>query len=238
AIGGDDIIVTGRGEDVVIAGMGNDLVLADGGDEVSDMVIGDSGYATFDGSAAFMPGEEHAILSFNFTGKDHNYDLTGVAGAAVDPYTGLKVGNWNNLDGGGYTHYGNDPGELVYFDDGSIAPGIGIQWGANLDSSSPPDARHLHTEDHGQINPGANQDKRLFDGYLTSDYHETVGVDITGLNSHFKTYDVYVYLDMDDSDSKSGTSIRSITDGTTKFYLNDPDGNTFQGTYVQVTSMI
>ena len=40
-----------------------------------------------------------------------------------------------------------------------------------------------------------------------------MGVNISGLTSHFKTYDVYVYLDMDDNDSKSGTSVRSITDG-------------------------
>ena len=56
SIGGDDIIVTGRGEDVVIAGMANDNVLADGGDEVSDMVIGDSGRATFDGSESLPAG--------------------------------------------------------------------------------------------------------------------------------------------------------------------------------------
>jgi Ca2+-binding RTX toxin-like protein len=236
AIGGDDIIVTGRGNDVVIAGMGNDLVLADGGDEVTDMVIGDSGSATFDGSAAFLPGEENAILSFNFTGRDHCDDIIGVAGAALDPYTGLKVGNWNNLDGGGYTTYGDNDGEQLVFDDGSIAPGIQISWGANLDSGAPCDPSRLHMEDHGQINPGTNQDKQLFDGYLTSDYHDTVGVNVTGLNSHFKTYDVYVYLDMDDSDSRSGTSVRSIDGNGLKYYLNDPDGNTFTGTYVQVTA--
>ncbi len=215
--------------------MGSDKVLADGGDEVSDMVIGDSGYATFDGSAAFLPGEENSILSFNFVGTQGNR-VTGAAGAALDPLTGQKVGNWNNLDGGGYRIYGDDAGEILYFDDGSIAPGIGIQWGADLDSNNPCDPDRLHLEDHSQINPGTNQDKQLFDGYLTSNYHDTVGVNITGLTSHFKTYDVYVYLDMDDSDSKSGTSVRSIDGNGLKYYLNDPDGNTFTGTYVQVTS--
>ena len=63
-----------------------------------------------------------------------------------------------------------------------------------------------------------------------------MGVDITGLDQHFHSYDVYVYLDADDGKSKSGTSIRSITDGTTTYYLDDADGNTFTGEYVEVTS--
>jgi hypothetical protein len=140
------------------------------------------------------------------------------------------------MDGGGYRIYGDDAGELLYFDDGAIAPGIGIQWGADLDSTAWHDPDRLHLEDHSQINPGTNQDKLLFDGYLTSDHHDTVGVNISGLSSHFRTYDVYVYLDMDDSDSKSGTSVRSVAANGMKYYLNDPDGNTFTGTYVEVTS--
>ena len=30
--------------------------------------------------------------------------------------------------------------------------------------------------------------------------------------------------------------MRSISDGSTTYYLNDPDGNTFQGIYTRVTS--
>src|SRR5690606_31388769 len=197
ALGGDDWIVTGRGEDVVIAGAANDLVLADGGDEVTDMVIGDSGRATFDGSETFRPGEEHAILSFNFVGADRHDEITGVAGAAVDPWSGQRAGNWNNLAGGGYAVYGDEAGELLYFDDGTIAPGIGIRWGADLDSPGSHDPNRLHLEDHNQIGQSSDQDKRLFDGYLTSNHKDTVGVDISGLSGHFRTYDVYVYLDME-----------------------------------------
>jgi len=236
ANGGKDVLVTGNGPDIVIAGADDDFVLAAGTDQVADIVIGDSGRATFDRSETYDAGEEHAILSFNFTGKDRHDDIIGVAGAAVDPENGTRAGNWNNLEGGGLKTYGNDAGELVYFDDGEIAPGITIQWGADLDSTGPHDPDELHEEDHNQINPGDDQDKRLFDGYLSTDYHDTVGVNIAGLSSHFEAYDVYVYLDMDDQDSRSGTSVRSVTDGTTKYYLDDPDGNTFTGTYVEVLS--
>ena len=231
----EDTIFAGDGYDIVIGGAKGDFVDA-GFDPSADIVLGDSGSATFDGHGSFDAGEEHAILSFNFVGSDHGDDITGVAGAAADPESGQRAGNWNNLYGGGYATYGDDAGEILTFDDGAIAPGIGIQWGADLDSTSWHDPDQLHLEDHSQISPYGNQDKQLFDGYLTSDYHDTVGVNLTGLGSHFRTYDVYVYLDMEDSDSKSGTSVRSIAGNGMKYYLNDPDGNTFNGTYVQVNS--
>src|SRR5690606_6676140 len=154
----------------------------------------------------------------------------------VDPWSGQRAGNWNNLAGGGYAVYGDEAGELLYFDDGTIAPGIGIRWGADLDSPGSHDPNRLHLEDHNQIGQSSDQDKRLFDGYLTSNHKDTVGVDISGLSGHFRTYDVYVYLDMEDSDSKQGRSVRSIDGNGMKFYLDDPRGNTFTGTYVEVTS--
>ena len=43
-------------------------------------------------------------------------------------------------------------------------------------------------------------------------------------------------VDADDQRSDSDQSIRAISDGTTRFFLDDPDGNTFAGTYVEVTS--
>jgi Ca2+-binding RTX toxin-like protein len=233
--GGKDEIYAGDGYDIVMGGADDDFVDA-GFDPSADIVLGDSGSATFLGHGAFDDGEEHAVLSFNFVGADHRDDVTGVAGAAVDPHTGQRVGNWNNVYGGGYAVYGDDAGEILYFDDGAIAPGIGIQWGADLDSTAWHDPDKLHLEDHSEIHPGFDQDKQLFDGYLTSNYDDTVGVNLTGLGSHFRSYDVYVYLDMEDSDSRWGTSVRSISGNGLKYYLNDPDGNTFEGTYVEVSS--
>jgi hypothetical protein len=37
-------------------------------------------------------------------------------------------------------------------------------------------------------------------------------------------------------DSNATRSVRRITDGTTTYYVNDPDRNTFAGTYVEVTA--
>src|SRR5690606_25715952 len=108
--------------------------------------------------------------------------------------------------------------------------------GANIDGTGKKDKGKLAAQDHKQISAGSNQDKLLFDGYLTSNAQETVGVNISGLSSHFESYDVYVYLDMDDNDSKSGTSVRSINGNGLVSSLHAPDGNTFTGTYVEVTS--
>jgi Ca2+-binding RTX toxin-like protein len=231
--GDDDHIFAAEGQDVVFGGSGDDVIDAgtDPNDLNADIVIGDNGRATFNGNQEPTAAEATSILSFNFNGESRDANVTGVAGAGQ-----ARAGNWNNLDGGGHSVYGNESGELLYFDDGLIAPGITIEWGADLDSTYLQDLDDLHEEDHNQIYPGTNQDLRLFEGYLSADTSDTVGVNIAGLGAHFRSYDLYVYLDLEDNDSRSGTSVRSITDGTTTYYLDDPDGNTFTGTYVEVTS--
>ena len=82
----------------------------------------------------------------------------------------------------------------------------------------------------------ADQNLRLFEGYLTSNLGGTVGVNIDGLAAHFLSYDVYVYLDMENSDSQAVNSVRSISDGNTVYYLDDADGNTFTGSFIEVSS--
>jgi Ca2+-binding RTX toxin-like protein len=247
ALGGDDRIVTGNASDIVIGGVADDLILVGGNDQAEDYVIGDNGRKTFLGSERFDPGEEHAILGINLNGKARNADVTGVAGAAIDPQSGARAGNWNNLgyadDSGRNTPflYGNDAGELLYYDDGEIAPGISIRWGALRGSPDSDYVRYLREDTHGQIRPSGNgsaadQDLRLFEGYLYSDASYSVGVDIDGLADQFSSYDVYVYFDVDDGHSNATRSVRRITDGTTTYYVNDPDRNTFAGTYVEVTS--
>jgi hypothetical protein len=88
---------------------------------------------------------------------------------------------------------------------------------------------------HDQIDPDT-QNERLFHGYNYTSTSKTLGVDVTGLNAHFSSYDVYVYVDADDHNSKPNHSVRRITDGTTTYYLDDPDGNTFTGTFVEAAS--
>ncbi len=225
--GGDDILITGNGSDVVLGGVLNDLILADGDDQADDITIGDNGRATFEGTEEYDPGEEFAILSYNLNAGSTYTTVTGTAGAPD-----ARAANWNNLSGGGLRTFGDDPTELHFFDDGRIAPGITIQWGRNLDSNP----SGLSTDTHSQIKPNDDQDQRLFEGYLHTSTSNTIGVEIDGLGGHFRSYDVYVYLDADDGRSRRRSSVRSITDGTTTYYLDDPDGNTFTGEYLEVTS--
>ena len=225
SFGGDDRITAGNGADVIIGGSGADTILAGGDDDAEDIVLGDNGRATFGGNEPFAPGEETAILSFNFNASLSNQTVTGEAGAE-----GARAGNWINLTGDGPTVYGNEEDEPVTFDDGSAAPGITIEWGADLDV----DPDNLDGDRHSQISPGDDQDKRLFEGYLSSRTSETLGVDISGLGNHFQSYDVYVYLDADNGRSRSGDSVRAISDGSTTYYLNDARGNTFTGEYILV----
>ena len=264
-LGGNDIIVTGNGPDVVIAGFGDDFVYASGNDHVVDIVIGDSGRATFEGTEAYRgptaddpTGEEFAILSFNFAvGHDDDDDdddghpvgdtiIRGFAGTSDAVGTGRpapRAENWNNLtnrsgdddddENGGARAFGDDPGELISFDNGEIAPGVTIRWGTDLDSGNP---RSLSSDRHSQINYPDTDDERLFEGYLHSSTSRTVGVEIDGLGRHFEVYDVYVYLDADNGKSSALSSVRSISDGTTTYYLDDADGNTFEGTYERVDS--
>jgi len=228
AVGGMDAIFGSGGNDIILGGTGDDGIDAGGSDQAADIVLGDNGRMTFGGTESFLPGEESSIISFNFNGGAKDANVTGTAGAAD-----ARAANWNNLAGDGHRIFGDQAGDLIYADDGEIVPGVTIEWGRDLDSCC---SGNLSRDTHSQIKPYDDQDLRLFEGYLYSSTSHTVGVDIAGLAGQFATYDVYVYLDADDYNSLSGSSVRSITDGTTTFYLNDPDGNTFAGEYVEVTS--
>ncbi|MFB3886819.1 MAG: hypothetical protein ACE144_16445 [Thermodesulfobacteriota bacterium] len=227
--GGDDAIVTGNGDDVVMGGSGDDFLLSGGDDNATDFVIGDNGRMTLEGTETFGQGEGASIISFNFDGSSYWTDVTGTAGAP-----GAAAGNWNNLAGDGYRIFGNEADEPIRFDNGDTAVGVTIAWGVDLDSQCHMGNAHLDT--HNDIYPGEDQNLHLFEGYLYAASNETLGVDIKGLSAYYKTYDVYVYLDADNHNSQCGSSVRRITNGTVTYYLDDPDGNTFTGEYIEATS--
>ena len=231
--GNDDVIFGNEGEDVIIGGAGADYIDA-GSDTSKDVVIGDNGRATFGGTQPFAPGEDQATIGFNFNGDAKDAAVTGVAGAP-----GVAAGNWNNLDGkcdpygNAPATFGDDNGELIYSDDGLIVPGVTITWGTDLDTSCP---RGAGTDTNNQIVPGIDQNKRLFEGSLVSNNNDTLGVNIDGLRGQFSSYSLVIYIDLDDSQSASNTSTRSITviseDGTQQTqYLDDPDHHTFNGDF-------
>ncbi len=225
--GGNDIITTGLGVDYVLGGFGDDTIDTSAADNAPDWVIGDNGRATFGQTETFLPEEESAILSFNFGADSSSRVITGTAGAGD-----ARSANWNNLADDGYDVFGDENTEVVFFDDGGRAPGIEVAWGRNLDSNP----NKLERDSHSEIHPENDQDKSLFEGYLYGSTSETVGVDLSGMLSYFSDYDVYVYLDADDRKSESGSSVRQISNGTTTYYLNDPDGQNFIDSYQQVTS--
>ena len=240
--GGDDIIVSGNGPDVIFGGSNapvdpaidddqivpGDIIVAGGDIDDEDIVAGDNAKATFQGTGVFDDGEEFSTLSFNFNASSSNTsnrNVTGEAGA-------VRAENWNNLIGDGPQTFGNDAEEIVVFDDGLIAPDITVEWGEDLDT----DPDDTSEDSHSQITTGDDQNKRLFEGYLYSSNNETLGVNVGGLDRHYQSLDLYLYIDADNSKSSSGSSLRRITVGDQTLQLNDPDGNTFDGDYVEATA--
>ena len=228
--GGDDTIRTGNGADVIIGGSGSDLIEADGDDDFADIVLGDSGRATFRGNEDFDPGEDSSTLSLNFNASSSSSSSRNVTGEAGAP--GARAGNWNNLVGDGPQTFGDESGEILLFDDGAIAPGVTVEWGVDLDT----DPDDTDQDSHSQISAGSDQDNHLFEGYLASRTNETLGVNIGGLDALYETFDLYIYIDADDGRSNRNSSLRQIVAGGQTLLLDDPDGNTFSGTYIEATA--
>ncbi|MCP4707387.1 MAG: hypothetical protein GY869_02075, partial [Planctomycetes bacterium] len=227
-LGGNDILNAGNGPDVIFGGSADDVIFAAGNDNAEDIILGDNARATFEGTESFEPGEEYSTISFNFNGYYWNTGITGIAGAS-----GAEADNWNNLDGGGLSIFGNEVDETVVFDDGSRAVDVMIEWGADLDDQYP---SWTGTDTHSQLYTDEDQNMRLFEGYLYTYTQDTIGTVISGLAGYYRSYDVYVYLDADNYHSSNNNSVRRISDGTTTYYLNDPDNVHFDGTYIQALS--
>ena len=203
---GDDRIVTGNGADLVLGGVGNDRV--------------DTGIVE--------EPRDTQIISFNFNSESPKSEIHGLAGAA-------QAGNWNNLTGDRHVTFGDGRDETIVFNNGSTAGGVTIEWGdLRNDGRLGKDLAKTSATTRSTIPIPITND--LFEGYLRASQDKVVGVNISGLNAHFPVYDVYVYLDMEDGDSNDGISVHGISDGSTTYYLNDVDGNTFSGEFVRADS--
>ncbi len=208
----DDMIVTGNGQDLVLGGNGSDTI---------NTGVGES----------FDQGDV-TILSLNFAGDVANGQITGVAGA-------VAADDWNNLPSGDPFASAPQTSAGLVFAGGGAAAQIEVEWGQV--STAPPNPRGGSAEP-GKIKAktdvhldfdGDTQNERLYRGYHYADYGTTVGVDITGLSSHFTSYDVYVYIGADDVEIDS---VPRISDGSTTYHLDDQDGNTFRGQFVEADS--
>ncbi|MBD3316155.1 MAG: hypothetical protein GF344_10230, partial [Chitinivibrionales bacterium] len=132
-----------------------------------------------------------------------------------------------------HTKFGDGEDERLLGNDGTEVEGLSVEGGSSLDSWRP---RSLATNAHDQIDNPGTQNESLFEGYLSCGTGETLDVKLSGLAGVGSSCDIYVYLDADDGSSKSDSSIREISMDDVPLFLNDPDGNTYRGEFVEAAS--
>jgi hypothetical protein len=214
--GGGDVIDAGTGKNTVIGGLGDDRITTgidrqSGATDVRDtysndpdVVIGDNGRRTFNGTGQQVDNKDTAIMSFNFQGAA----TKGIGSTQKAGAPGTKVTNWINLAGSGPSSYGNDPTEIITCDSGRQLGGLTISWGGKerhrtdsislysylMESYNPDTIKDPAT---GLLSPG---DGYLFAGGVRTSAPNTqcnskLEVEMDGLNKYFKEYSVIVYLD-------------------------------------------
>lgn len=215
ALGGNDVIDAGIGLNTVMGGMGDDLITtgikrdsktADARDAWAndkDVVLGDNGSRSFQGSGTAVEGRTSATLSFNFQG---GYGQ-GMTASMLAGANGYRTSNWNNLTGIGASTYGNDAAEIVRADNGQRLEGLDLSWGGKEGHRTP------SIETNGYLMQGydpnaikdANGAAQLGDGLLfaggvrtsapNTQSENKLEVEMAGLSKYFKSYSVVVYLD-------------------------------------------
>ena len=255
---GEDKITSGNGEDVVFgdngyatfrgnAGLANDLH-----EKFTDL----KGVFTFENAPEVR---DSATLSFNFQGPAQWGIGANEQAGVLTESENHRVGNWNNIktqSGQEAGTYGNDDKELVYFDDGTRASAVSVTYGASeshrVKTSDGANIR-LHGYDQSQFVTGSNPgDVNLMKSGLEisgNNARNTLLTQIDGLDQYFTEYDVIVYLDMVRENSMPEHSVRMVTlfidtfdeNGNwvskefDRFYVNDPDNNTFNGSWTVAT---
>ncbi|WP_371054953.1 matrixin family metalloprotease [Rhodosalinus sp. K401] len=136
--GGNDQIFGGQGQDVLMGGAGDDVIDTGPLQNLRDVVFGDNGRVTLNGSETFDGpsgndgwGEEFTTLSFNFDNRPGQADVNGVAGTndsiSVNGLPAPREENWNNLRTPSGT-LGDEAGEFVETDAGLHLPGVFVGW--------------------------------------------------------------------------------------------------------------
>jgi hypothetical protein len=179
----------------------------------NDIVIGGNGGDIIDSGVA-ADEYDHGdieVVSVNFNSAVAEGAVTGVAGA-------VAVDGWHNVTGGKGS---------------ATLDGITVKWGEEQTSwwhgTSLSGSADL--DSHDDIEPDT-QNERLFEGYLEKD-HKKLGVDLAGLGA-LGTYDVYVYIDSDQADhDRDDPSMVRVSAGGQSLLLNDPQGQTFDGSFVE-----
>jgi len=252
-VGGADYISAGTGLNTVFGGVDDDTIitgvnmqststdLREAFSNDTDVVLGDNGYRTFQGTATDV--ETTGILSFNFQGNAS----TGLDAAASAGAEGVAVSHWNNVAGSIAGTYGNDDDEIVTLASGERISGVTLSYGGLENNRLTSTDSTIQLQAYTQTLNETGADATLMgSGLLTTapnnQSNNRLGVEVDGLKQHFSTYDVIVYLDAPDNCSDlDGTSVRKVTiyqngEVYDYFYLNDASGSKYNGSYIQATA--
>jgi Ca2+-binding RTX toxin-like protein len=245
ALGGNDLIDAGIGLNTVMGGMGDDRIVtgikrdsdtADARDAWAndkDVVLGDNGSRTFQGTGTAVDGRTAATLSFNFQG---GYGQ-GMTSSMLAGANGYRSSNWNNLSGIGASTYGNDASEIVRADNGQRLEGLDLSWGGKEGHRTPSIETNGYTLQNYDPNriKDANGAAQLGDGLLfaggvrttapNSQSDNKLEVEMAGLSKYFKSYSVVVYLD---ASSEVSSLIQNPQDSTLAKQLGKTTGESIR----------
>ena len=252
---GDETVVV-KGEDKITTGNGDDLVFGDNGYVTFG---GNSGIAGGLGMDNVPTVHSEATLSFNFQGPAQSGVGANEQAGVLTDSVNHRVGNWNNIKnpyGRESGTYGNDDKEIVLFDNGTRASAVSVTYGATeshrLNTTDGANIR-LHGYDQTPYVSGSNPgDVNLMKSGLDisgNNARNTLLTQVDGLAQYFSEYEVVVYLDMVREISMPNNSVRMVTlyidtideNGNysteifDRFYVNDPENNTFHGSWTVAT---
>ncbi|MEL6550929.1 MAG: hypothetical protein AAFQ54_11870 [Pseudomonadota bacterium] len=136
--GANDFLMGGEGQDILMGGAGDDRIETGLLQNLRDVVFGDNGRVTLNGSESFdgpseedETGEEFTTLSFNFDSRPGQSTVDDVAGTDQSvSTTGIPAPRdetWNNLVNLSGT-FGNEAGEFILDDNGADVRGIDVSW--------------------------------------------------------------------------------------------------------------
>ncbi|MEM6374101.1 MAG: calcium-binding protein, partial [Pseudomonadota bacterium] len=136
--GGRDTISGGEGQDIIMGGAGDDEIDTGQLQNLRDVVFGDNGRVTLNGSETFeapsaedQSGEEFTILNFNLDSRPGKATVDGIAGTpdsvSENGLPAPRSGNWNNLARPSGL-FGNDAGELITDENGTEVTGLSVGW--------------------------------------------------------------------------------------------------------------
>ncbi|WP_139258478.1 calcium-binding protein [Fibrobacter sp. UWH5] len=255
----DDLIESGDGKDVVfgdnayVTFKGNSE-MAEGFDNMPTIYTEATLSFNFQGPAQSGIGaNEQAGAVADYRAK--SVDETTGETVEITEHADYCVGNWNNIKsvyGRESGTYGNDDNEIVLFDNGTRASAVSVTYGATESHRiSTTDGENIRLRGYDQtpyVHGSNSGDVNLMKSGLDisgNNGRNTLITQVDGLSQYFTEYEVVVYLDMVREISMHENSVRVVklyidsVDENGKltstffdeFYVNDPDTQTFNGTW-------